>query len=184
MATIEELLETISNAEKTAGILNRNTNYAEGFCAACRMVRREIAKLKRENGREATVKGKNKTKVYTFTDESLAQLTAELTEKIEKRTMPNAIYVANALYSSALLLTLHDDLGFGEKRLYSIFEHIQHTFNCLMTGEVNYYDLCTTLREECGVNLVIERPEGVTIKAEDIYKAASGIKPYRVYMRK
>lgn len=122
---------------------------------------------------------KEKTRIYNFTRETLE----EHDEQVRAATMPDAIYVCNAMYSAAFLLALRDELSFGARRMAKIFARVQSTFNAIMSGHLNYYDIAKQLREECKVNLVIEKPDGLTVQADDIYKAVSGIKSWKVRIR-
>lgn len=79
-------------------------------------------------------------------------------------------YICNAMYSAAMLMTLHDTLGFGQKRLERIFSRVQKMFGEIMEKRISYADLCETIREEVKVNLVVEKPDGVRQDALDLFR--------------
>ena len=120
-----------------------------------------------------------KTKTYIFTAESLAAHDDE----VRRKTMPDATYVINAMYSIAMLLGVRDELGFGKDRLARIFTRIKNNFAAVVSGHVNYYDMAQMLRDECKINIVLERPDGVTVPADDIYRAVSGMPIWKVIMK-
>lgn len=123
----------------------------------------------------------NKPKVKTYVFNNLTLEAHD--EEVRRETMPDAIYVATAMYTAAFLSALRDTYGFGGKRLSRIFHRTMDKFTAIATGYVNYYDLAQTLKEECNVNIIMEKPDGCTVPAEDIYKAVSGMKPYKMRMR-
>lgn len=71
-----------------------------------------------------------------------------------------------------MLTVLRDTLGYGQRRLKHIFERVQKLFGEVMDGYVSYADLAQTLYDECRINLVIERPDGVRQDAMEVYRAA------------
>ena len=109
-----------------------------------------------------------KTPTYQMTREGLDKLAGSA----RRAGYADAIYICNALYSAAMLTVLRDTLGYGQRRLKHIIERVQKLFGELMDGYVSYADLAQTLYDECRINLVIERPDGVRQDAMEVYRAA------------
>ena len=84
--------------------------------------------------------------------------------------MAAGTYICNAMYSAAMLMVLHDTLGFGQKRLERIFTRVQKMLGEIMEKRISYADLCETIREEVKVNLVVEKPDGVRQDALDLFR--------------
>lgn len=120
---------------------------------------------------------KEKTKTYVFNGKTLD----EHDDRVREKVMPTAVYVCNLMYSMAMLLAIRDELGFGTQRLAKLFNRVQKNFNAIVSGHLNYYDMAKQMRDECKINLVVERPDNVKIDADDIYRAVSGMPIWRIY---
>lgn len=93
----------------------------------------------------------------------------EMTKRGVLDGMAAGTYITNAMYSAAMLMVLHDTLGYGVKRLDRIFQRVQKLFGELCDKDIQYSDLVQTLKDECGVNLVIQKPDGVKQDALDLF---------------
>lgn len=109
---------------------------------------------------------KPKTVTYNLTVEQIEQIRHEG----RKEGMRAGSYIANAMYSVAMLLALRDLLGFGRIRLSRIFKRVQQNFAWFVQDELAYSDGSKALLEECGINLVIERPNGTPVNAWDLFR--------------
>lgn len=109
---------------------------------------------------------KAKTPTWNMTQ---AQLD-EIRQEARREGMRAGTYAANAMYSAALLLTLRDKLGFGRVRLARIFNAVQKLFDEIAADEVAYADAAQVLRDECGINLIIERPAAAPVDALDMFR--------------
>lgn len=78
-------------------------------------------------------------------------------------------YAANAMFTVAMLFELHDTLGWGHVRLRRILERVQKLFNSIADHTVNYAEIAEVLRDECEINLVIERPDDTAVNALDMF---------------
>ena len=96
---------------------------------------------------------KKKTPTYNITSEQLDQIRQEA----RRDGMHAGTYAANAMYSVAMLMALRDELGFGQTRLAKIFRKTQKLFDEIADGTLDYAELAETLREEAGINVIIER---------------------------
>lgn len=84
--------------------------------------------------------------------------------------MASGIYMCNAMYSAAMLTVLRDTLGYGQKRLWRIFDRVQKLFGEIVERRISYADLAQTLMDEAHVNLVIEKTDGVKQSALDLFE--------------
>lgn len=105
----------------------------------------------------------------------------ELSKKSVLDGMAAGVYTTNAMYSAAMLMVLHDTLGYGQIRLQRIHQRVQKLFGELMDRDVVYSDLLKTLKEECNVNLIIEKPDGVKQSALDLFEQLEA--PQRIEMQ-
>lgn len=121
-----------------------------------------------------------KKKTLVMTEESLQNYV----EEFRKDWLGDALYVANCFYTAAFMLALRDNWGWGQKRLAKVMERTQYNFDAIMSKEINYYDICEMLREECGIRLVFERVDGTTVPADDIYREASGIQLRHIRLKR
>lgn len=94
---------------------------------------------------------------YNMTAEQLEQLTRDA----QREGYTEAIYICNAMYTAAMLTSLRECLGFGQRRLKYIHDKVQKNFEALRDGEISYQDVAQALMDECRINLVIERPDGL-----------------------
>lgn len=90
------------------------------------------------------------------------------------------IYTCNAMYSAAMLTVMHDKLGFGVIRLGRFFDQVQGLFNEIVERRISYLDLAQVLKDECHVNLIIEKNDGVKQAALDLFEDLE--KPARIHM--
>ena len=109
---------------------------------------------------------KEREPTYNF---KTSQLHAMSKESVLKG-MAAGTYITNAMYSAAMLMVLHDTLGFGQKRLERIFSRVQKTFAEIMEKRISYSDLMETVRDEVGVNLIVEKTDGVKQDALDLFR--------------
>lgn len=110
---------------------------------------------------------------YNFTEEQLRQYQ----DAAQREGYTEAIYICNAMYTAAMLTSLRECLGFGQRRLKYIHDHVQKNFEALRDGEISYQDVAQALMDECRINLVIERPDGVSKDIQEIF-AAMGKQPW------
>lgn len=106
---------------------------------------------------------------------------AELDSMCRRAThdgMAAGLYLCNAMYSSAMLTVLRDTLGYGQKRLWRIFDRVQKLFGEIVEGRISYLDLAKTLYDECHVRLIVEKPDGVKQEALDLFEGLE--RPARV----
>lgn len=95
----------------------------------------------------------------------------------QRRGYTEAIYICNAMYTAAMLTSLRECLGFGQRRLKYIHDQVQKNFAAIRDGEISYADIAQALMDECRINLVIERPDGVSKDIQEIF-AAMGKQPW------
>lgn len=111
-----------------------------------------------------------KTPTYNLTQ---AQID-EIKQQAHREGMHAGTYACNAMYSVAMLLVLHDLLGFGRKRLARVFRQVQKIFDEIADGILNYAELAETLRDEVGINVIIERSKGsealTPVEAVDMFR--------------
>lgn len=118
-------------------------------------------------------KDKPKTKTYNFTAEQLQQYQ----DAAQREGYAAAIYICNAMYTAAMLTSLRECLGFGQRRLKYIHDQVQKNFAAIRDGEISYSDIAQALMDECRINLIIERPDGVSKDIQEIF-AAMGKQPW------
>lgn len=121
----------------------------------------------------AAKKDKPKIKTYNFTAEQLRQYQ----DAAQREGYAAAIYICNAMYTAAMLTSLRECLGFGQRRLKYIHDQVQKNFAAIRDGEISYADIAQALMDECRINLVIERPDGVSKDIQEIF-AAMGKQPW------
>lgn len=114
-------------------------------------------------------KDRQRVKTYNMTAEQLEQLTRDA----QREGYTAAIYVCNAMYTAAMLTSMREAFGFGQKRLKKIHDKIQKNFRAIMDGDISYQDVAQALMDECRINLIIERPDGTLRDAMEIFKAAA-----------
>lgn len=95
----------------------------------------------------------------------------------QRRGYTAAIYICNAMYTAAMLTSLRECLGFGQRRLKYIHDQVQKNFAAIRDGEISYADIAQALMDECRINLIIERPDGVSKDIQEIF-AAMGKQPW------
>lgn len=104
---------------------------------------------------------------YNMTAEQLQQYQ----DAAQREGYTEAIYICNAMYTAAMLTSLRECLGFGQRRLKYIHDQVQKNFEALRDGEISYQDVAQALMDECRINLVIERPDGLRRSAEELFAA-------------
>lgn len=115
----------------------------------------------------AAKKDKPKVKTYNFTAEQLRQYQ----DAAQREGYAAAIYICNAMYTAAMLTSLRECLGFGQRRLKYIHDQVQKNFAAIRDGEISYADIAQALMDECRINLIIERPDGVSMDIQEIFSA-------------
>lgn len=110
---------------------------------------------------------------YNMTAEQLEQLTRDA----QREGYTEAIYICNAMYTAAMLTSLRECLGFGQRRMKYIHDQVQKNFAAIRDGEISYADIAQALMDECRINLIIERPDGVSKDIQEIF-AAMGKQPW------
>lgn len=117
-----------------------------------------------------TLPKKVKTPTYNMTQ---AQID-EIRQQAHREGMHGGTYTCNAMYSVAMLMALRDELGFGHERLARVFRKTQKIFDEIAEGILDYAELAETLREEAGINVIIERSKGSEaqspVEAVDMFK--------------
>lgn len=104
---------------------------------------------------------------YNMTAEQLEKLTRDA----QREGYTEAIYICNAMYTAAMLTSLRECLGFGQRRLKYIHDQVQKNFAAIRDGEISYADIAQALMDECRINLIIERPDGVSKDIQEIFEA-------------
>lgn len=103
-----------------------------------------------------TLPKKVKTPTYNMSE---AQID-EIRQQAHREGMHAGTYACNAMYSVAMLMALRDELGFGHVRLAKVFRRTQKLFDEIADGTLDYAELAETLREEAGINIIVERSKG------------------------
>ena len=121
-----------------------------------------------------------KTPTYNMTQAQIDQIEREA----HREGLRAGTYACNAMYSVALLLALRDTFGFGSERLTRAFRAVQKLFDEIASDEIAYRDAAQALRDECGINLTIERPMGAPVDALSMFHQMELAKAgYRVKLR-
>ena len=131
-----------------------------------------------------TLDKRDRVPTYNMTEAQLDQIRQEA----RREGLHAGTYAANAMYSIAMLMALRDELGFGQTRLTKVFRKTQKLFDEIADGTLDYQELAEQLREECGVNVIIERTRGseelAPVEAVDMFKKIRmAAKGYAVRMR-
>lgn len=113
------------------------------------------------------VEKKQRVPTYNLTQEQIDRIR----EEARKDGIPTAIYVCNSMYSAAMLTALRDQFGFGKDRLTKAFCATQKLFEELMEGDIQYRDLSEVLRDECEINLVIERNGDAPVDVDTMFRS-------------
>ena len=113
------------------------------------------------------VEKKQRVATYNLTQAQIDKIR----EDARREGIPTAIYVCNSMYSAALLTALRDEFGFGTERLKRTFQKTQKLFEELMEGRIRYADLSSVLREECGINLIIERENTAPVDVDTMFRS-------------
>ena len=110
---------------------------------------------------------------YNFTADQLKAME----DAAQREGYTEAIYICNAMYTAAMLTSLRECLGFGQRRLKYIHDQVQKNFAAIRDGDISYADIAQALMDEGRINLVIERPDGVSKDIQEIF-AAMGKQPW------
>ena len=95
-----------------------------------------------------------------MTKEELALLVADLANDISKDLVNEKCYNTNVLFRAAILLHMHDKYRFGKKRLLTLLDELEKTLEAYEEGYISIDDMIQTLKEETGVELVVEHWKG------------------------
>lgn len=104
---------------------------------------------------------------YNFTADQLKAME----DAAQMRGYTEAIYICNAMYTAAMLTSLRECLGFGQRRLKYIHDQVQKNFEALRDREISYQEVAQALMDECRINLVIEKPDGLRRSADELFAA-------------
>lgn len=113
------------------------------------------------------VEKKQRVPTYNLTQEQIDHIR----EEARREGIPTAICVCNSMYSAAMLIALRDQFGFGKDRLTKAFRATQKLFEELMEGDIQYRDLSEVLRDECEINLVIERNGDAPVDVDTMFRS-------------
>ena len=81
------------------------------------------------------------------------------------------VTAGNVMYAVSMLFELRDTLGWGRLRLLRILGRVQKLFESIADKSVNYAELAEVIRDECNINLIIERPDGSSVTAMQMFNA-------------
>ena len=95
-----------------------------------------------------------------MTKEELALLISDMANDISKDIINEKCYNTNVLFRAAILLHMHDKYGFGKKRLLTLLDALEKTLEAYEEGYISIDDMIQTLKEETGVELVVEHWKG------------------------
>lgn len=126
----------------------------------------------------APKKDKQKKPTYNFTAEQIDQMI----KQAEHRAFVDAIYVCNAMCSVAVIKTLRDYKGEGRKRLPVSFSQYQGIFESIRDGYINYFDCVDNFRDEMGIRLVIEKPDGTREDLQDLFQKVAQAEKRKIVM--
>lgn len=113
------------------------------------------------------VEKKQRVPTYNMT---LAQLD-KIRDDARREGIPDAIYICNSMYSAAMLIALRDTFGFGTDRLKRAFYSAQNYFDQLYSGNLQWRDVSAALRDECGINLIIERTGNSDVDVDSMFRS-------------
>lgn len=94
----------------------------------------------------------------------------DIREAARREGLKAGMYACNAMFSVSMLQAMRDGLGFGQRRLKVVFERVQMLFNQIVAGELAYTDMAQVLRDECNINLIIEKPDGTPTDAMEMFE--------------
>lgn len=95
-----------------------------------------------------------------MTKEELALLISDMANDISKDLINEKCYNTNVLFRAAILLHMHDKYGYGKKRLLTLLDELEKTLEAYEEGYISINDMIQTLKEETGVELVVEHWKG------------------------
>lgn len=95
-----------------------------------------------------------------MTKMELAQLIADYAEVISRDEIDEKCYNTNVLFRGAMLLMLHDKRGHGKKRLLEDLDYLENILEAYESGLLTVEDMIGTVKEETGIDLVVERWKG------------------------
>ena len=108
---------------------------------------------------------RERVKTYNMTAEQLKAME----NAAQREGYTEAIYICNAMYTAAMLTSLRECLGFGQRRLKFIHDHVQKNFEALRDREISYQEVAQALMDECRINLVIEKQDGLRRGADELF---------------
>lgn len=95
-----------------------------------------------------------------MTKEELALLISDMANDISKDIINEKCYNTNVLFRGAMLLMLHDKRGHGKKRLLEDLDYLENILEAYESGLLTIDDMISTVKEETGVELVVEHWKG------------------------
>lgn len=95
-----------------------------------------------------------------MTKEELSLLVADLANEISKDIINEKCYNTNVLFRAAICLYMHDKHGYGKKRLLDILDDLEKTLEAYEEGFISIGDMVQTLKEETGVEIIVEPWKG------------------------
>ena len=98
-----------------------------------------------------------------MTDEA-RQVTNELERSFSRRMMPIALHEAFILLLNCGCIVLHDDHGFGKKRLSDWADHMMNTLECLFEQYVTIDELSEEVMRMTGLRYALTSDEVETLK--------------------
>lgn len=108
-------------------------------------------------------KRNQKQKVMRKMNEEARQISADLEMRFAKRMLPVAVTEAFIILLNLCCIVLHDDHGFGKKRLGDFVEHVFDTWNCI-PEYVTLDELCDEVIRMTGCRLALTQEESETLK--------------------
>lgn len=95
-----------------------------------------------------------------MTKEEFALLISDMANDISKDIINEKCYSTNVLFRAAICLYMHDKHGFGKKILLALLDELEQTLEAYEGGYLSIDDMLMTLKEETGVELVVEHWKG------------------------
>lgn len=95
-----------------------------------------------------------------MTKEELARLISDMANDISKDIINEKCYNTNVLFRGAMLLMLHDKRGHGKKRLLEDLDYLENILEAYESGLLTIDDMISTVKEETGVDLIVEPWKG------------------------
>lgn len=108
----------------------------------------KIAKEKGVDALEEEIKFRNATKIPTSVNRKVCN---DVIEKIKNNTIDTVLIMSVAV--------LHDEFGFGTKRLKQFMDRFNLKTDCLCDGYVTWQDFIDDISANLGLELTIRRNE-------------------------